>query len=142
MLDFIQDVLIRQWDNLLARPSGPMSFRFVLQPVMVAIVAIRAGLVDARRGREPYFRAILTHPRERWRRIRLGLAATSRIVIIGIVIDAIYQFLALKKFYPVEALIVVFVLAVLPYFLLRGPADRIARWWHERGLRHTRQTGQ
>lgn len=142
MLDFIQDILIRQWNDLLARPSGPLSFRFVLQPVMAAIVAIRAGLRDARLGREPYFKLILTDAAGRGQRIRRGLAATSRIMIIGIVMDTIYQFLALKKFYPVEALIVAFVLAVVPYFLIRGPADRIGRWWHERGLRHTGQTGQ
>ena len=139
MLDSIQDIVSRQWNDLLARPSGPLSFRFVLQPVMASIVAIRAGLRDARLGREPYFKLILADAAARGQRIRRGLAATSRIAILGIVMDAIYQYLALQKFYPVEALIVVFVLAVVPYFLIRGPADRIGRWWHERGLR---QTGQ
>ena len=139
MLDSIQDIVSRQWNDLLARPSGPLSFRFVLQPVMASIVAIRAGLRDARLGREPYFKLILADAAARGQRIRRGLAATSRIAILGIVMDAIYQVVALKKFYPVEALIVVFVLAVVPYFLIRGPADRIGRWWHERGLR---QTGQ
>ena len=142
MLDSIQDIVSRQWNDLLARPSGPLSFRFVLQPVMASIVAIRAGLRDARLGREPYFKLILADAAARGQRIRRGLAATSRIAILGIVMDAIYQVVALKKFYPVEALIVVFVLAVVPYFLIRGPADRIGRWWHERGLRQTGRTGQ
>src|SRR5678815_6050466 len=107
MLDSIQDIVSRQWNDLLARPSGPLSFRFVLQPVMVSIVAIRAGLRDARLGREPYFKLILADAAARGQRIRRGLAATSRIAILGIVMDAIYQYLALQKFYPVEALIVV-----------------------------------
>jgi len=47
--------------------------------------------------------------------------------------DAIYQFLVLRWFYPGEALITAFVLAVLPYLLIRGPAARIARHWHRRG---------
>ena len=142
MLEFVQDIVIRQWNDLLARPGGPLSFRFILHPAMAAILAVRAGLRDARLGREPYFKLILTDPATRWQRIRRGLAATSHIAILGLVMDAIYQFIALKKFYPVEALIVVFVLAVAPYFLIRGPADRIGRWWHERSLRHTGQTGQ
>jgi hypothetical protein len=142
MLDFIQDIVVRQWNDLLARPSGPLSFRFVLQPVMAAIVAIRAGLRDARLGREPYFKLILTDAASRGQRIRRGLAATSRIAILGLVMDAIYQVVALKKFYPVEALIVVFVLAIVPYFLIRGPADRVGRWWHERNLRQSGQTGE
>ena len=142
MLDFIQDIVVRQWNDLLARPSGPLSFRFLLQPVMAAIVAVRAGLRDARLGREPYFKLILTDAAARGQRIRRGLAATSRIAILGLVMDAIYQVVALKNFYPVEALIVVFVLAIVPYFLIRGPADRVGRWWHERGLRQTGQTGE
>jgi len=41
--------------------------------------------------------------------------------------DAVYQFMVYRAFYPVEALVTVFVLAVLPYLLIRGPIDRIAR---------------
>ena len=43
----------------LARPgeraSGPLSFRFILQPSMAAIAAIHDGVKDARAGRSPYF---------------------------------------------------------------------------------------
>jgi hypothetical protein len=138
MLDFIQEILTRQWHDLLARPSGPMAFRFVLQPTMAAIAAIRAGLVDARTGRSPYFMTILTNAAERGARIREGFASTSRIMFLGLVMDAIYQFIVLKAFYPVEALIIAFVLAVVPYFLIRGPAARIARWWH---ARHSQRSG-
>jgi hypothetical protein len=140
MLDFIQEVVTRQWNDLLARPSGPLGFRFILQPAMAAFAAIRAGLVDARTGRSPYFFTILTNPAERSARVREGLAATSRIFLLGLVMDAIYQFIVLKKFYPLEALIIAFVLAVVPYFIIRGPVARIARWRSRR--RQTQPTGQ
>ena len=39
----------RIWSSLLARPSGPMAFRFILQPSIAAIVAIRDGLYDVQR---------------------------------------------------------------------------------------------
>jgi hypothetical protein len=39
----------RIWDSLLARPSGPMAFRFILQPSIAAIVAIRDVLYDVKR---------------------------------------------------------------------------------------------
>ena len=141
MLDFIQDVLTRQWNDLLARPSGPMAFRFVLQPVMAAIAAVRAGVVDARTGRSPYFFTILTDAEKRGPRIREGFASTSRIMMLGLIMDTIYQIIVLKKFYPIEALIVAFVLAVVPYFVIRGPAARIARWWHERHPQHSKHLG-
>ena len=47
--------------------------------------------------------------------------------------DAIYQFMVLGRFYLGEALVTAFVLAVLPYVLIRGPVARIARRWNRRG---------
>jgi hypothetical protein len=41
--------------------------------------------------------------------------------------DLIYQAIVLRWFYPLQALIVAIVLALLPYILLRGPVNRIAR---------------
>ena len=40
----IQEILTRFWDQLIAQPSGPLAFRFILQPVMAAFFAIRDGL--------------------------------------------------------------------------------------------------
>jgi hypothetical protein len=41
--------------------------------------------------------------------------------------DAIYQFMVLRRFYLGEALVTAFLVAVLPYLLIRGPAARLAR---------------
>jgi hypothetical protein len=48
------------------------------------------------------------------------------------VMDAIYQFIVLRRFYLGEALVIAFVFAVLPYLLIRGPVARIARRWNRR----------
>jgi hypothetical protein len=119
----------RIWDQELARASAPMKFRFVLQPLMAAFVAIRDGRKDARAGRSPYIWAILGEPRERKARLNRGVNATARIIVLGLVMDVIYQLIFLKTFYPVEALIISLVLAFLPYVLIRGPVARIARRW-------------
>jgi len=42
--------------------------------------------------------------------------------------DMIYQINVLKAFYPAEAAIIAIVLAVVPYVVLRGPIERVARW--------------
>ena len=81
----------RIWYDLVARPDAPMRFRFILQPLMVAILAIRHGLHDARTGRSPYFWTMLSNPRERAQRLNEGLNATARIILLGLVMDAIYQ---------------------------------------------------
>ena len=52
--------------------------------------------------------------------------------------DAIYQFIVLRRFYPGEALVTVFVLAVFPYLLIRGPVDRIARRRRRRGAAYNK----
>jgi hypothetical protein len=127
MIDWISDVLARQWTDLLARPSGPFGFRFLLQPTMAAIAGIKDGLGDGRAGRTPYFWAILTGARERRELLREGLKATGRIILLGLIMDAVYQYVALKTFYPVEALIISLLLAFVPYVLIRGPVARLAR---------------
>ncbi len=43
--------------------------------------------------------------------------------------DLIYQVIEFKTFYPGEAVIVALLLAFVPYLLLRGPCERVARWW-------------
>ena len=119
----------RIWHDLVARPDAPMRFRFILQPLMAAIIAIRHGLNDARAGRSPYFWTMLSNPRERAQRLNEGLNATARIILLGLVMDAIYQVLVLRQFYPAEAVIVALLFAFLPYVIIRGPMARIARRW-------------
>jgi hypothetical protein len=118
----------RIWHDLVARPDAPMRFRFILQPLMAAIVAIRAGINDARTGRSPYFWTMLGNPRERAQRLNEGLNATARIILLGFVMDMIYQVIVLKQFYPAEAVIVALLFAFVPYMIVRGPAARIAKW--------------
>jgi len=76
--------LQRIWRNVIDRPNGPLSYRFILQPSITAIFAIRNGLRDTRRRRTPFFWTILWNPRERRGRWREGLNATARIILLGL----------------------------------------------------------
>jgi hypothetical protein len=124
--DFVRDML--------ARPGGTMTFRFILQPCMAAFAALRNGLRDARAGRSPYFWTLLFKPEERMGRLREGIASTSQIILLGLIMDMIYQFIVLKTFYAAQAMIVALVLAFIPYVLLRGPFARIASLWYRHRL--------
>ena len=115
----------RIWHDLVARPDAPMRFRFILQPLMAAIVAIRAGINDARTGRSPYFWTMLGNPRERAQRLNEGLNATARIILLGLAMDTVYQILVLDRFYPNEALIIALLLAFLPYVIVRELVVRV-----------------
>jgi hypothetical protein len=124
----MEEIFTRLWNDLIGRIGGPMSFRLVLQPATALVFAIRDGLKDAREGRPAYFYSIFTEPESRRSLLREGFKAVSRVFAFAIVMDLIYQLTVLRWFYPLEALIVAFVLALLPYILLRGPVNRIARF--------------
>jgi len=123
------DVLVRIWRSLAARPGGPMTFRFVLQPTMAAIAAFSDGVADARLDRTPYLSAVLSGAERRGALLWEGALSTSRILILGVVMDIVYQVAVLGQFFPAEAAIVAVLLAFAPYALLRGPIGRIARRW-------------
>ena len=124
----MEEYFSRLWDDLIGRIGGPMAFRLLLQPAMAMIFAIRDGLKDAREGRPAYFYSLFTQPENRRSRLREGFKAVARVFVFAIIMDLIYQVTVLRWFYPLQALIVAFVLAFLPYILLRGPANRIARF--------------
>jgi hypothetical protein len=121
------DDLVRLWNDLLGRIGGPLSFRLVLQPAVVVILAIRDGLRDARAGRSPYFWTMVTRPEDRARLLREGWAAIAKVFLAALVIDVVYQYLVQRWVYPVEALLVAFLVACVPYPLIRGLVDRLMR---------------
>jgi hypothetical protein len=104
-----------------------MTFRFILQPAMAIIAALRDGVHDARIGRRPYFWALtygVRDPAGRSGRLWEGIISTARILILGVVMDVVYQWLAFRTFYPGQAAVITILLAFVPYLLLRGPFAR------------------
>jgi hypothetical protein len=130
---FSAEARARLWQNLFDRPGGPMVFRFYLQPTMAAIAAWRDGVKDARTGRSPFVQGALTDPAQRAVRLNEALVATARIILLGLVMDGIYQAIEFETFHPAEAVIIALVLAFVPYLLLRGLVARAARRWFSRG---------
>ena len=123
----MDEILSRVWENLIGRLSGPMNFRLIMQPLMAGFFAIRAGLKDCREGKAPYLWAVFSNPSHRADLLRQGWKGAGRIFILAVVLDVIYQVIAFHRFYPGEALVVASVLALVPYILLRGPVNRLAR---------------
>lgn len=117
----------RMLRQIAARPGGPLTFRFILQPAMAAIAAIHDGRRDVRLDRSPYLRTILREPQHRVARLREGLNTTARIILLGMVTDVVYQIIVLDRFYPGEAVIVALILAFFPYVVLRGVVLHIVR---------------
>jgi hypothetical protein len=124
----MEHLLMRIWESLGQRVTGPMKFRLLLQPTMAIIFAIRDGLKDARLGKPAYFWGLFTTGApERSAMLRDGWKSVGKVFILAIVLDGVYQYIVLRWFYPGEALIVALILAIVPYVLVRGPVNRIAR---------------
>ena len=125
-MEAVNEVVSRAVTELLGRSSGPLHFRLVMQPIVSIILAVRAGLRDAREGRPAFLWTILTDKSSRQEFLRSGWKDISKIFLIAMVLDTIYQAIALHRFSLIQALIVAIVVAVIPYALVRGPARRIA----------------
>ena len=123
----MEDLFSRFVEDLVGRVSGPMKFRLILQPVTAVVFAILRGLKDAKEGKPPYFWALFTDPAHRRDMVRDGWKSVGKVFILAIVLDAVYQWIVLRWFYPGEALLVAAILALIPYLLIRGPVNRIAR---------------
>ena len=131
----MDDMWTRVGEQLMERVSGPMHFRLYLQPGMAAVLAIIAGLKDAKKGETPYLRELRIDPARRKEKLKDGWKSVGRVFILAVVLDAIYQWIVLHYFYVGEAIIVAIVLAIVPYIIIRGIITRIAYHWFGAGKR-------
>ena len=128
--DVIGQYIADSWHMLIGgdRAGGPFHLRLILQPVIATILGIRAGMRDARTGRPPYFWSVATAGDKFDRRelVRHGWSDIGKVFSIAIALDVIYELVVYHWVYPVQAIIVASILALIPYLLMRGLANRIA----------------
>jgi hypothetical protein len=123
----VEEMLSRGWDELIARDSGPLHVRLLLQPLVASILAIRSGLIDAREGRPVFFWTLALKPEQRRALLRHLWQDVGKLFLVACVLDVVYQFLVLRWVYPVQTAIVATVLAILPYLVFRGLANRVGQ---------------
>jgi hypothetical protein len=122
------DIWNRVVENLFGRLDGPLHFRFFMQPAMAILFAVIDGLKDAKLGRPAYFWAMVKNPEQRKALLKVGWKRISKIFILAVILDVIYQIKVYHWFYPGETLIVAILLAIVPYLLIRGPIERLVKW--------------
>jgi hypothetical protein len=110
-----------------------MNLRFIFQPTIAAVMALRAGLKDAREGRPAYLWAAFTNPEHRWQLLHGGWKDMRTTFLISITLDAVYQIMIHRSIYVLELIFTATLLALVPYFILRGPTNRVARRFVSRG---------
>ena len=123
----MEEMFSRGWSDLIARDSGPLHVRLVLQPLVATLLAIRSGLNDAREGRPVFFWTLALKPEQRRSLLRHLWKDVGKLFLFACVLDVVYQLFVLRWFYPVQTVIVALVLAILPYLVFRGLANRLGR---------------
>jgi len=110
--------------DFLARCDGPLHFRLFVQPLMAIVFAVRDGTRDARDGRSAYLWTLLTDSAQRRYLLESGWKGISKVFVLAVVLDVVYQLIVWREVKPVQALLTAAVLALIPYALLRGPVNR------------------
>jgi hypothetical protein len=121
----MEEMLSRGWHELLARDSGPLHIRLILQPLVATILAIRAGRRDAQERWAVFFWTFVRDPAKRHFLIREAWEDVGKLFLVAIILDVIYQTIVLRWFYPVQTLIVAILLALVPYLIVRGLTNRM-----------------
>jgi hypothetical protein len=114
-------------EDLSKRLMGPGRFRFVLQPLVATVLGIRSGMADARAGRPPYLLGLVTDREHRGELSRDGLRSIANLLLMGILLDSVFQWVILGQSYPGAALVVGPVLITTPYAMARALANRAMR---------------
>lgn len=126
-MDELAAIFGRVWSDITSGVHAPLAFRVFVQPIVAAFFAIRAGRQDALQGKPLFFWAILADPVHRGERLREAWIHIGKVFVAAVIIDVAYQVIVERWIYPSEALMVGLILAVLPYIILRGIANRLFR---------------
>jgi hypothetical protein len=112
--------------ELVGRLDGPLHFRFLLQPLVAAIIGYRDGVRDAKAGAPPYF-GMLTQVDREQRKVMFHDAWSSigKVFILAFVLDCTFQYLAYKSVGMIVAAVIAAVLAIVPYLIFRGLVNRM-----------------
>lgn len=114
-------------EDIPRRLTGPGRFRFILQPLMAIILGVRGGLADAREGRPPFLYGVLFHRELRGELLRSGYRTVANLLLMGILMDAVFQWIILGVSHAGAALVVGPALILLPYMIARALSNRVAR---------------
>ena len=115
------------FEDIPKRFTGPGRFRFVFQPVGAILLGIRDGLGDRRADRPPYLYGILFRQRHRRELLWSGFDTVVNLMLMGILLDSIAQWLILGASYPGAALVIGPVLITIPYACARALANRVVQ---------------
>ena len=87
----MDESLARLWHSITARLTRAMNLQLIVQPTVAAILAIRAGLQDARQDRPPFLSTLLRNPAHRRELLRQGWKEAGKVFLLAAILDVIWN---------------------------------------------------
>jgi hypothetical protein len=112
-------------EGIIARIGGPMSLRFVFQPLVGLLLGIRDGMMDAKAREPPFIFALIIDKENRKTRLASLFKSLSKTIIIAIVLDMIAQYVIFNQVRISGALMIAVIILIVPYSAARAITNRI-----------------
>ena len=112
-------------EGFIARVAGPMSLRFVFQPLMGLLLGARDGMMDAKAGEPPFIFGLLHDGENRRARLESFFKSLSKTIIIALVLDMIVQYILFDQIKIGAAIITAVIILIVPYLLARVTTNMI-----------------
>lgn len=112
-------------NEVIARFTGPLGFRFIIQPLIAILLGLKDGIKDAKSGVPPYVVHFLIYPEKRWMLLRNASISVLKPITFGIITDAVAQYLIFNTVHPMQAIFVGVMIIAIPYVLSRGLINRV-----------------
>ena len=112
-------------EGMIARVAGPMSLRFVFQPLIGLLLGVRDGMVDAKAGEPPFILDLIANKENRKKRLSSLLTSLTKTIMIAVVLDMIAQYLIFSQVRITSAIIIAVIILVVPYSIARAVTNRI-----------------
>jgi hypothetical protein len=113
---------IRFFEDLPKRLAGPGRLRFIVQPTLAILLGWKAGRADAKGDRPFLLRRLAHSAAERAALAKETIEGIAVLVLMGILLDSVFQWVLLGTSYPGAALVVGPVLITIPYAAARTVA--------------------
>jgi hypothetical protein len=112
--------------QLFGRFDGPLNIRLFLQPCIAAVLGYLDGTRDAKNGAPPYVWSMTNvSGLERKELIKHGWARIGKVFILAFALDCAFQYAVHKSIHIAPAILIAFILAILPYLAFRGIINRM-----------------
>jgi hypothetical protein len=123
-LDIVRDVFSRGSNQMVGRLHGPLNLRLIITPTLVTLLAIRDGWKEGRAGQLPFLWRLVTKSGERKAVLQSGWKELKRVIILAFVLDMGYQFYVFRAYFVFQTILLVLVMAIIPYTVIRGVTTR------------------